>query len=219
MRLLLGQLDTTLRVPRVLPAIEALLRHALSEPGRIDVRGMVVDLDFTAGERKQLSQILGCTEGELPEKLDSFSKAATEEYVRMVLGQRVFTRGQDVREYRLYLLIRHVFEGQLPTEQQISALFQTTTSQSRALLRAVMSKYQYELQEAIQSSLKAALATASRSNDTEPWTLTVDSENVIEALNRRLAAKDGTLPQIVRARNTITTYEIQNSAYQKLTGK
>lgn len=82
-----------------------------------------------------------------------------------------------------------------------------------------MSKYQYELQEAIQSSLKAALATASRSNDTEPWTLTVDSENVIEALNRRLAAKDGTLPQIVRARNTITTYEIQNSAYQKLTGK
>lgn len=178
-----------------------------------------MELDFTPEERQQLSQILGCTEDELPDKLKAFSTAATEEYVRMVLGQRVFTRGQDVREYRLYLLIRHVFEGRLPTEQQISDLFQTTTSQSRALLRAVMSKYQYELQDAIQSSLDAALGTASRTSDTEPWILTVDSENVIEALNRRLAAKDGTLPQIVRARNTITTYEIQNSAYRKLTAK
>lgn len=176
-------------------------------------------LKWTADERKQLAQILNCKPNEVAGKLKAFSEASTEEYVRMILGQRVFTRGQDVREYRLYLLIRHVFEGQLPTEQQISALFQTTTSQSRALLRAVMSKYQYELQDAISASLTAALSTASRSNDTGPWTLTVDSENVIDALNRRLAATDGTLPQIVRAKNTITTYEIQNSAYQKLVGE
>jgi hypothetical protein len=83
-----------------------------------------------------------------------YADAAAEEYIRMILGQRVFTRGQDIREYRLYLLVKHVFAGKLPTEQQICSLFQTTTTQSRALLRAVMSKYQYELQEAIYDTLR-----------------------------------------------------------------
>lgn len=174
-------------------------------------------MNLTDVEREQLSRILGCDVADLDDSLDAYSAAATEEYVRMILGQRVFTRGQDVREYRLYLLIVHVFDGQLPTEQQISDLFQTTTTQSRALLRAVMSKYQYELQEPIAMTLRDVLAGARQDRETETWSITVDSENVVDALNRRLAAKDGTLPQVVRARNTITTYEIANSAYEALT--
>lgn len=172
---------------------------------------------LSEAERAQLAHILSSTDEEqLDEKLRAFSEAATEEYVRMVLGQRVFTRGQDVREYRLYLLIRHFFKGRLPTEQEISALFQTTTSQSRALLRAVMSKYQYELADAITDSLAAALSSAKQARGSSVWTLTVDSGNVIDALNRRLVAIDGTLPPIIRRSGTMTTYEIQNSAHQKL---
>lgn len=174
-------------------------------------------MKLTDGERKQLSQTLGCAPASVDTSLGAYAEAATEEYVRMILGQRVFTRGQDVREYRLYLLIVHVFDGHLPTEQQISDLFQTTTTQSRALLRAVMSKYQYELQDAIKTTLTDVLANARQDSDTQTWSITVDSENVVGALNRRLAAKDGTLPQVVRARNMITTYEIANSAYLALT--
>lgn len=176
-------------------------------------------MKLTDAEKRQLSQILDCEAAGLEDSLQAYSEAATEEYVRMILGQRVFTRGQDVREYRLYLLIRHVFGGRLPTEQKISDLFQTTTTQSRALLRAVMSKYQYELQAAIEQTLTYVLAGAHQDSETEAWSITVDSENVVEALNRRLAAKDGTLPQVVRAKNTITTYEIANSAYKVLTSE
>lgn len=174
-------------------------------------------MDLSAEERKQLVATFGCEETDLDQKIQRYAEAAKEEYLRMVLGQRVFTRGQDVREYRLYLLIKHVYEGQLPSEREISLLFQTTTTQSRALLRAVMSKYQYELQTAISKTLEQTLKSATQDSDTQMWSVTVDSGNIIEALNRRLAAIDGTLPQVVRARNTVTTYEMPNSAYQALT--
>ncbi|HEY8788095.1 MAG TPA: hypothetical protein VIM10_03025 [Actinopolymorphaceae bacterium] len=95
---------------------------------------------YSPPERKQLAATLGCDAKDLTKTLKAYGEAASEEYVRMILGQKVFTRGTDIREYRLSLLITHVFGGRLPSEQLISALFQTTATQSRALLRAVMSK-------------------------------------------------------------------------------
>lgn len=168
-----------------------------------------------SGERKQLAATLGCGVGDLSRVLKGYTAAATEEYVRMILGQRVLTRGQDIREYRLSLLIVHVFGGRLPSEQQISDLFQTTTSQSRALLRAVMSKYQYELQEAIRGSLRDELHRAERAGDAE-WLLTCDSENIIEALNREVVKIDGSLPPISKSRGTVGAYDVPNSTYQAL---
>ena len=172
--------------------------------------------DLTEAERTQLAGSLSCPLPELDAKVAHVSDAATEEYLRMILGQRVLTRGQDIREYRLFLMIVHVFGNRLPSEQSISDLFQTTTTQSRALLRAVMSKYQYELQAAIHTSLADVLSGAAQDADTGTWSVTVDSESIIENLNRRLASIDGTLPPISKSRGTVIRYEIDNSAYQKL---
>jgi len=174
-------------------------------------------MNLTDSEKAQLSNTLNCELAELDQAIAKFSAAATEEYIRMILGQRVFTRGQDVTAYRLLLMIRHAFEGRLPTELEISALFQTTTSQSRSLLRAVMSKYQYELQSSIDATLADVLASAHKEDGYSVWNITIDSENVVEALNRKIARIDGTLPQITRAKNTVTTYEIAQSAYTALT--
>lgn len=116
----------------------------------------------------------------------------------MFLGQKVYTRGQDVREYRLFLLIEHLLNGRLPSERAVGALFQTTATQSRALLRAVMSKYQYDLQVAIHETLKDAVGAAV--GPVGSRTITIESENVIDALNQRIAARDGTLSHRQEAR-------------------
>jgi hypothetical protein len=171
---------------------------------------------YSEEERRQLAATLQCTVEALDGVLKAYTAAASEEYIRMILGQRVLTRGQDIREYRLSLLITHVFGGRLPSEQQISALFQTTTTQSRALLRAVMSKYQYELQDAIRASLRDELHKATRVQGTSEWLLTCDSENIIEALNREIVKVDGTLPQIRKSRGTVGAYDISNSTYDAL---
>jgi hypothetical protein len=167
-------------------------------------------------DRKQLAAALGCPTAAVTAELRKYEAAAAEEYVRMILGQRVFTRGQDMREWRLVLIIRHVFDGQLPSERTISNLFQTSTGQSRSLLRAVMAKYQYELKEGVDATLGQMVARARQAGPGEPWTVTTDSENLVDALNREIANIDGTLSQVVRVRNTVSTYEIANASYLKL---
>ncbi|MGH2489272.1 MAG: hypothetical protein ACRDFR_06630 [Candidatus Limnocylindria bacterium] len=173
-------------------------------------------MSLTRQERRQLAAIVGCEVRELSRAFKPFEDAAREEYERMVLGQAVFTRGQDIREYRLYLIIKHVYGGNLPDERTISGLFQTTRTQSRALLRAVMSKYQYELQAQIQTTLRDVVDRAEQDPETEAWSITIDSENVIEALNREIAAIDGTLPQVSKRRGTVSTWEIPNSSIKAL---
>ncbi len=164
-------------------------------------------------EREQLAATLRCSPRELTSKLGAYEAAALEEYLRMFLGQRVLTRGQDIREYRLCLLIQHVFEGELPDERMISDLFQTTAGQSRSLLRAVMSKYQYELQEGITATLRKTVQGASQTGTGGPWIFSTDSENRIDALNREISTLDPTLPQITKRARTVATYEIANSSY------
>ena len=172
--------------------------------------------DLTSADSNQLMVTFRCDADQLQDYIDRCSEAAKEEYLRMILGQRVFTRGSDIREWRLFLLIKYVFDGRLPSERAISGLFQTSTTQSRALLRAVMSKYQYELQESVNRTLGQTLRNAQQKKEGDPWSVTVDSENIIEALNRELAAIDGTLPPISKKRGSVIAYEIMNSSYQKL---
>jgi hypothetical protein len=75
-----------------------------------------VSVELTAEEKKQLAAILGTTASNLDAALKPFAKAALEEYVRMFLGQRVFTRGSDAREFRLLLLIKHAFDNRFPDD-------------------------------------------------------------------------------------------------------
>jgi len=121
-----------------------------------------------------------------------------------------------MREYRLLLLIQNAFDKKLPDEQRISDLFQTTASQSRALLRAVMSKYQYELSPAIKATVSQTLKDAKQANDEADFEFTVNNESVVEAMNRALASLSGSWPPVVRKQGTVSTYVIKPSSHDEL---
>lgn len=171
-------------------------------------------LTLSAGEQEQLAGILGCTIDALEGELSRYAGAAVEEYARMFLGQRVFTRGSDILEYRLFLLVKTAFNERLPDEQRVSALFQTSSTGSRALLRSVMSKYQYELRPEIAKTLRETLESATA--DEDDFIVTLNSENVVDAMNRILGSIDGTLPQVVKKRGTVASYTVRASSYAKL---
>lgn len=175
---------------------------------------ITLNLALTEEEKTQLAGILRCEVGELEEMLGPYAAAALEEYARMFIGQRVFTRGSDIHEYRLFLLIKQPFEGRIPDEQQVSDLFQTTANQSRSLIRSVIAKYQYELHDAINSSLRNAVAAAEADGD--DWSITVNSENIVESLNRVIGSIDGSLPQIEKKRGTVSSYVLRRSSYSRL---
>jgi hypothetical protein len=176
-------------------------------------------LSLTRDEQNQLAGILKVKPAELDSKFAQYAEAAVQEYARMFLGQKVFTRGADIREYRLFLLIRHAFGNSIPDEQAVCDLFQCTLSQSRALTRAVMSKYQYELRDAIDGTLIKTLRSAKPDPEGDGMTVTVNSENVIAEFNKVLASENETLPQISRKPGTVSTYDLKESAYARLRRK
>src|ERR1039458_2566189 len=150
-----------------------------------------ISLSLDPAEIKQLSGILRTPAAGLDSTFSPYAKAAIQEYIQMFLGQKVFTRGTDMREFRLFLLIKSAFNNKIPDEQNVCDLFQCTQSQGRSLLRAVMSKYQYELSDAINATLKELVNSARKEESSNLIAITVNNETLIEALNRLLANIDG----------------------------
>lgn len=176
-----------------------------------------VEIQLEQNESKQLAGIINIKPNQLDKGFESFARAAIQEYAQMFLGKKVFTRGSDMREFRLFLLIREAFGNKIPNEQKVCDLFQCSTTQARSLIRAVMSKYQYDLHDAIQATLKETVQSV-QLNGGGALTVIINSENLVDALNRDLASIDGSLPQVAKKKNTVSTYELQNSSYLKLCG-
>ncbi|USK45522.1 hypothetical protein [Cytobacillus oceanisediminis] len=145
-------------------------------------------------------------------KLSNYAKASLEEYIRMFLGQKVFTRGSDFREYRLFLIIMKAMEQEIPNEDIITRLFSTTKTESRTLLRTVLSKYQYELNNALENTIKRTLEQATL-GERENELLLVSNENVVNHLNNSLNMINVTLPIIRKKQDTSTVYRISRESY------
>ena len=179
-------------------------------------REVKVTLNLTPDDEAQLVRVLDCKPAEFSGVLASYATAALTEYVMMFLGQKVFTRGSDIREYRLLLLIQQVFANRIPDEARVSRLFQSSTSESRSLLRAVMSKYQSQSHRAAEQSVHDILAKAASDSEGGFWLITLDNTIVVEYLNRVLAETDGTLEKVARDGTSVSTYKVTPASFNAL---
>lgn len=170
-------------------------------------------IELSSDDERELADILGCAPEELADELSSYATAALREHVAMFLGQRVFTRGSDLLEYRLLLLIEYAFEGRVPEVQEVCNLFQLTSSSGRSLIRAVMSKYQYQLKDAIAATMSSLLDSAEVDDQRSCVTLAVHNTNFVEELNAELADIDTSMAPVQRRRGSVSTYELQPASY------
>lgn len=178
-----------------------------------------VSIPISGAEKRELSQILGCTQQQIAEKLKPYLEAAGSEYLTMFLGKRVFRRGSDMLEHRLFVLIEKAFNGRIPDEQTVSQLFQTTTTESRSLIRSIMSKYQYQLKTAIDETVKAVLTSAQKGEQDSHFTMNIYNANIVAEMNREIASIDGNLPPVRKKRSAVSTFEIAPSSYNRLCTK
>jgi hypothetical protein len=175
------------------------------------------DIDLEDSEELLLRQILNLGEqDDLDIALEGYAKASLEEYIKMFYGQKVFTRGSDFKEYRLYLIIMNALSEKIPNEDFVSRLFQLTTTESRSLIRSVMSKFQYDLNTAIDNSVSETLQSVNQEEN--PYTFSCD-KNMVAHLNRVLTGLNGTLEPIKQKSNTTSIYEIKPSSYLALAEK
>lgn len=87
-------------------------------------------------ENKLLKSVLDCKDdSELRQAISRIGMAAISEYLEMILGKQLPTRANEIRERKLFHLIKHYFDGRIPNETEISTLFQLTESSSRTLFK------------------------------------------------------------------------------------
>ena len=169
------------------------------------------DLDLTADESKLLTAILG--KGPRSLAIEDVCAAASEEYVRMILGQRVFGRAGDIQEYRLFLLIKHALGGVLPSERLVASMFQLTETRAKSLIAAVLAKYQYDLEKPLRQSLKDVLNKAQQQKGADELVIQLD-DSMLKLLQTRLRAL-GTYP-VIKKTDNVGEYLIAPSARRDL---
>lgn len=172
-------------------------------------------LEVSDDDVSRLANVLGCDPKSLGEVLAGHAQAALSEYVEMYLGRRAFSRGSDVMEHRLALLMQHALANRVPSEDQVARLFQLTLSQGRTLIRTTLSKYRFQLQTAAGASAKAVLQAA-KINSADEFVMEIKATFLADMMNQVLAAQDGRQKPVVRVRDNVSTYSTARGSYEAL---
>lgn len=149
------------------------------------------NIDLSDPDQAALAMAIGCQPNELQQTLSRHALAALHEHVDCYLGRRASTRGNDILEYRLALLIRHTLSNKIPSDATVSRLFQTTLTASRTLIRNALAKYRLQLGDASALSAKAVLEGVVWPGDNgDDYLASNPAANVLELLNQRLLVED-----------------------------
>lgn len=165
----------------------------------------------------KLMKLLGCeTREQFSLAISKVVLASLSEYYDMLLGMGMPTRADEIRQYRLFHLIKNFFTDRLPTETEVSSMFQLTQSKSKNLIRDVMTRFRYNLEVEIRNTLVNNLRQAQFNDDNNEYRLIIQSQNVLEELNRIIAIIAPELDPIRKVRNMSGSYSISEDSYSKL---
>jgi hypothetical protein len=173
------------------------------------------EIEISDPDQDALSAALGVPKKSLNAGLTGHATAALHEYIECYLGRRAFSRGSDILEHRLSLLVCHAFGNDIPDDAVVSRLFQTTPSASRTLIRNALSKYRYQLAAAANRSGKSLLEKVTWEGNSA-YHAKAAAANLIEVLNQRLLAADSTLTPVTRLTDSGGAYAINKYSYDKL---
>ncbi len=148
-------------------------------------------------EVKELEEINSSLRG----KECGFVKAAIQEYMDMMSGERVFSRASDYREYRLLLMIENVFEG-MPNETVVADLFQLKRSEARTLINNVDAKYRRRIADTKKRSILGVINSINVENKASYYEFNCDSVYMIESLNEYISSGNELIQKIPYKRNS-----------------
>lgn len=150
-----------------------------------------------------------------------FVKAATEEYAVTISSSGAPATVAEFRELRLYLLIKHVFEGAIPDDWQVKNLFRLTTSAARTLLSATIDHYGPDIRSNLVAAMTATLEKVYTTRENEEVGHDADwdkgiipgvSPLMLRELNR-LLWDDPSLQPLRKVPGTQASYRIGREEY------
>lgn len=174
-----------------------------------------ITINLTDEEMGLLRKTLTCSgDDELKASLERISEAASTEYLEMILGKQLPTRANEIHERRLFHLLKFYYRGRIPSEAEVSALFQTTQATSRTLLRNVRTKYKYDLEEEVRSTIQETLKKAVFKSG--EYRVVIQCENILEELRQTVSIKAPQLDQIAKVKGSAGVYGIPVDTFELL---
>lgn len=142
------------------------------------------------------------------------AEAGITEYLEMLTGKGMPNRADEAKQDRLLYLIKKVYTPRLPSEDDISIMFQLTTTQSKTLLRNTLSRYRTKLRDELHTTLEEIFNSSVSGKD--GWDVTIYSEILLEQLNL-IVAKEGAEYNPIRKRSVGSKkYFISSDTYTAL---
>lgn len=166
-------------------------------------------------EIQKLMTLFNCqSDEEFNLALKNVTLAALTEYKEMLLGKGLPTRADEIKQHRLFHLVKHYFQGVMPTEAEVSSMFQLTETESRALIRNVRTRFRYQLEAEILNTLQQTVISAELNED--KYHVVIQSDNVLEELNRVVSTNAPQLDPITKVRGSARKYQISEDTYELL---
>lgn len=105
------------------------------------------------------------------------------------------------------------FKNRLPSENEISSIFQLTPSQSKTLLRNTKSRYRTKINTYIKNTLLATLNIAIQPNPGGDYEFVCTSPTTVEELNSIISQKGPELQPIEKIRGLASKYTCAVDTY------
>lgn len=177
----------------------------------------ILEGELPAADKALIKECLGLTSNqELTAALTKICKTSFLEYCKMFKEKGLPSKADEVMQERLFFLLNHYYVNRLPSENEISTIFQLTASQSKTLLKNTKSRYRTKIARSINNSLKAIIQSATFNNETDKYEFVCLSSVMIEELNLIVGQKGPALEQIGKIRGKSSKYECAEDTYDLL---
>ena len=153
---------------------------------------------------------------EVDEAMKRLCKSAFMEYIKMFKEKGIPSRADEVKQERLYFLILYYFEQKLPNENEISTIFQLTSSESKTLLKNTKSRYRTKINLEIINTLIETLKSAILNDDVDAYEFVCTSASTIDELNMIVNKEGPTLEPITKIRGSSAKFSCAVDTYNLL---
>jgi len=180
----------------------------------MDITFQIDDQEFEAEQREMLRKTLKIEDAEVNDCLNKIAKAALTEYLVMLVEGGMPNRADEAKQDRLLYLIQNYFGDVLPTEPQISTIFQLTQSQSKTLLKNTVSRFRNKLDEVLTNTMKNVIQSAEHAN--EQFLVVINSDIVKDELNMLITQNEPTFKPIIKRKGSAGQFEISEDSHALL---
>jgi hypothetical protein len=153
-------------------------------------------------------------DAEIAHALERIAKASLTEYLKMLVEGGMPSRADEAKQDRLLYLIQSYFGQTLPTESQISTVFQLTQSQSKTLLKNTVSRFRNQLDDILQHSMRAVIQSAEHAQNV--FLVVISSDVIRDELNMLITQNEPTFKPITKRKGSAGQFEISEDSHALL---